>query len=319
VNQEPGGEAALLAQVADWLLRLEEAPDDRALRGEYDTWLARSADHRKAHDKVMRLWRNAEALGSGDKSPIETNFGPRSGSARRSRKYAWGVAAIAACLAILALPFVQLRLAADHMTGTAELRQILLEDGSEVALDASSAIAVEYNADRRGVTLLSGQAFFSVVPSSDRPFVVSASDLTVTVTGTSFGVDTSSAGVAVEVATGSVNVAREGRTVADLTVGQRVRIDQGGMAARSVAGPEEIASWRERRLVVHQATIREVVDHIRRYRPGAIVFRDSEVADRLVTGVIDLSRPDEALMAVVEMQRGKVSTLSPYLVVISTR
>lgn len=319
MNPEPSKGPALRGQVAAWLLRLEEAPDDQALRAEYEAWLAQSERHRKAHETITSLWRNAEELRSPAPGPLTAKLAKLTPRRPRVRRFAWGLAAVAACLAILAFPAIQLRLAADHSTGVAELREVVLEDGSRVSLDAASAIAVVYKANRRTVTLLAGQAFFEVVPSAERPFVVSTSDVEVTVTGTSFGVGASSTGVAVEVETGAVKVSREGKLLADLAVGQRVRIAPGGVTTRGAISPDEVAAWRDHRLVVYQATIRDVVEQIGRYVPGAIVFRDREIADRLVTGVIDLSRPDEALQAVVEMQKGKVANISPYLVVISSR
>lgn len=319
MSPEPSKGPALRGQVAGWLLRLEEAPDDQALRAEYEAWLAQSERHRKAHDAITLLWRNAEELGSVAPAPLPAERAKLTPRRPRVRHYAWGLVAVAACLAILAFPAIQLRLSADHSTGVAELREVVLEDGSRVSLDAESAIAVVYKANQRTVTLLAGQAFFEVVPSAQRPFIVSASDVKVAVTGTSFSVGTSSTGIAVEVETGTVNVSREGKLLADLAVGQRVRIAPSGETTRGAISPNEVAAWRDHRLVVYQATIRDVVEKIGRYVPGAIVFRDREIADRLVTGIIDLSRPDEALLAVVEMQKGKVANISPYLVVISSR
>ncbi|WP_296342612.1 FecR domain-containing protein [Reyranella sp.] len=78
----------------------------------------------------------------------------------------------------------------------AEFRDLVLEDGSRVALDAGSAIAVDYTASQCSVWLLAGQAFFEDVPSRQRPFVVAASGIDVEIAGTAFNVATSENGVA---------------------------------------------------------------------------------------------------------------------------
>lgn len=319
MNPEPSRGSPLLGQVAAWLLRLEEAPDDQTLRAEYEAWLAQSEHHRKAHETITLLWRNAEELGSLAPVPIPPKVGTLTPRSPRIRTFVWGAAALAACLAMLAFPAIQRRLVADHSTSLAETRTIELEDGSRISLDAASSIAVVYGAKQRTVTLLAGQAFFEVAPSSERPFVVSASDVEVTVTGTSFSVGTSSTGVAVEVETGTVKVSKEGKLLAGLEAGQRARIAPNGTTTRGTVTPDEVAAWRDHRIVVYQATIRDVVEQIGRYLPAAIVFRDREIADRLVTGVIDLNRPEEALRSVVDMQKGTVTNITPYLVVISSR
>lgn len=320
----PNEGQSLRGQVIDWLFRLEAAPDDRALRAEFDAWLARSDRHRQAHAAIEAIWRDAEELAVAP-APAPAPIVPSPAqivrvAPRLARRRIFAVAAaLAACLAILAFPAIQLRLAADHMTGVAELLELVLEDGSRVTLDAASAIAVDYSTARCSVKLLSGQAFFEVVPSPDRPFVVRASDVDVTVTGTSFSVGTSDMGVAVAVATGNVNVSRHGRQLARLTVGQRVRVTSGDAPSRESVDPDEVAAWRSQRLIVHEATVRDVVEQIGRYVNGAVVFRDREIADRRVTGVIDLRRPEEALQAVVDLQQGKILQISPYLTVIQSR
>jgi transmembrane sensor len=298
-------------------LRLEEAPDDQTLRAEYEAWLAQSERHRKAHDTITLLWRNAEELGSPAPASVPAKLAKP--TPRRPRAFAWGAAALAACLAVMSFPAIQRWLAADHSTSVAETRQVELEDGSRVSLDAASSISVVYRANQRTVTLLAGQAFFEVVRSTERPFVVSASDVKVMVTGTSFSVGTSSAGIAVEVETGTVKVSREGKLLAGLEAGQRARIAPSGTTTRGTVTPDEVAAWRDHRIVVYQATIRDVVEQIGRYLPAAIVFHDREIADRLVTGVIDLNRPEEALRSVVDMQKGTVTNITPYLVVISSQ
>lgn len=318
MNRVPSRGESLRGQVADWLLRLEEAPGDKALRAEFEAWLAQSDSHRRAHDTIVRLWRSAEELDTvADAAPA--NVTPLASRRKIVRRAGWGIAALAACLVLLAFPAIQLRLVADYRTDVAEHREVVLEDGSRVSLDAGSAIAIDFQERQRTVRLLSGQAFFEVVPSAARPFVVKAADVTVWVTGTSFSVGASGTGVAVEVATGTVNVVREGQRLASLTVGQRLQVAPGGASVRREINPDDVAAWRDSRLVVYQATIRDVVEQIGRYMPGVIVFRDREIADRLVTGIINLHRPDEALKAVVDMQRGKVANISPYVAIVSSQ
>lgn len=318
MNPAPAKGDSLQGQVIDWLMRLEGAPGDAALRAEFESWLSRNEKHRRAYAAVEPAWGASASL-----PPLTP---ARREAARTGRPWYRGSgallagSALAACLALFAVPAVQLRLSADHMTGTAEQRDLLLEDGSRIALDAGSAVAVEYADGRRSVRLLSGQAFFEVTPSPQRPFVVTAGQVDVTVTGTAFDVARSEAGVAVSVQSGSVNVTRSGaEKVAALTAGQRVRIANDGPVSRGTMTPADVAAWRDRRLVAYDSVLRDVVEQVGRHMPGIIVFADSRIADSLVSGIVDLDRPDDALRALVDLQQGRIIRISPYLTVISSR
>ena len=318
MSPAPEKAESLRGQVIDWLLRLKAAPDDKALRADFEAWLAQSDRHRKAHRTIEAIWQQAEELPAARsmRPPVAPKTRP---TPTRMRGFYYAVAAAAACLMLLASPSIRLQLMADHSTGVAELDEVVLNDGSRVTLDAASAIAIDYSAARREVKLLSGRAFFEVASLPERPFVVAASDVNVTVTGTSFSVGVSDMAVSVAVETGKVSVSRHGNELAALRIGERLSIGPDGKADGGSVNPEDVGAWRGRRIIVQEATVREVVEQIGRYMPGIIVFGDREIAERRVTGVIDLRRPVEALHAVVDLRQGKVLQISPYLTVISSR
>src|SRR3546814_3423601 len=79
-------------------------------------------------------------------------------------------AAAAACLAVVSAPTLLLMWQSDYRTGTGEMRNVTLSDGSSVTLDTGSAIAVNYGDGRRGVRLLAGRAWFDVANDESQPF-----------------------------------------------------------------------------------------------------------------------------------------------------
>lgn len=315
---DPTDDDELLAEAVEWRLRIDEAPHDAVLRAELEAWLAGSDARRRAYADVEHLTQVAEALPPG----YEATVAPRAArwaASVRSRRTWYAAIAVAACLAFLFLPTLQLWLAADYSTGTAELRSISLEDGSTVVLDAGSAIAVRYAPARREVELLSGRAFFQVAAAADRPFVVVADDVTVTVTGTAFDVDAAGDMVSVEVQSGTVEV-RSGPagSVETLTRGERLEIDRlSRQIARSEVSAADIAAWRERRLVVDRVPVTEVVEELGRHYSGVVILRDRALASRRVSGVFDLRKPVEAMQAAVRTHGGAVTQITPYVVVIS--
>jgi transmembrane sensor len=320
-------------QAMDWLLRLEAAPDDKALEDEFNTWLGHR-QNQEAFAEMKRVWSGLDhfaAVQRGERAaphpgPVHRQSPAtirRSGRFGRLRRYsAMAALALIAVAAFTFYPALLVRLEADALTGTAETRAMTFEDGSVAQLDAKSAVAVNYTADRREVLLLTGNAFFEVVPSTERPFVVRAADVTVTVVGTAFAVRTSLQLVSVSVQSGTVRVASGvGDTPATtLTRGQRITIDRDlRRMSRSEVSPDDVASWRQGRLVVHDVPLSAVVDEVGRYYDGIIVFQDSGMARRLVTGVFDLRRPLDALASAVDTQNGRVLQVTPYFVLVSRK
>ncbi len=310
----------LQSEAVDWLVRVNAAPHDAAVRSGLETWLTSSEAHRRAYRSVERVWKLSGELPSA--MPCAPGRVVDLSRARRRRR-AWSLAAtiLAACVALWFFPSLKLHFEADHMTGVAELRELTLEDGSIVHLDAASAIAVRYDKGRREVELLAGQAFFKVVSARDRPFVVMAGNVAVTVKGTAFDVGSFRDGVSVAVQSGTVEVLVSGSersVLSTLTRGERMVVDRQGAFSRSQVSPEDVASWREHRLVVDGATLGEVVDELARHHRGVIVVSDRDLADRRITGVFDLRRPLEALQTVARTQHGSVLEFSPYLMIVSS-
>jgi transmembrane sensor len=305
----------VLADAVDWRLRIDEAPHDPALRARLERWLAENEAHRSAYRDVEHMTRVARALPAADAGlPAVVAMRPR-------RRWRWvGAAlALAACLAFVLEPTVRLWLVADHQTATAEVRRVVLDDGSMVFLDAASAIAVRYSTARRQIELLAGRAYFEVMPSTERPFDVLVDDLTVTVTGTAFDVRSSPDTTAVAVASGTVEVVPNdrSRTAMILRRGDRLEVERrSGRVSTATIEPADVAAWRDRRLVVDNARLGEVVEELARFYPGVVMMRDRALADRPVSGVFDLGQPFEALQAAVRTHGGSVVRITPYLVMV---
>lgn len=307
----------------EWLLRLEESPSDGGLEREFQAWLDRAEAHRDAYRSVRLTW---SALG---RLPDERTAGQGTPDTvvrlpvRKRRRRAWiaAVSAVAAaCVVLAAFPVIQRHVLADHITGVAELRQITLPDGSIAHLDAGSAIAVDYAGSARRVSLLEGQAFFDVARIEGLPFRVIAGEVTVEVTGTAFNVRTTQETVAVTVQSGTVEVVAGDHAHGRLTVGDRLVFDrQSRGVTRDEVPSALVASWRTRRLVVHDARFGDIVEEIGRHFHGIIVVRDGSLNQELITGVFDVSHPLDALSTLADSQRASLIRITPYLVIVSRR
>jgi transmembrane sensor len=328
----------LLEEALDWLLRLQGAPSDVDSARQFETWRSRSPDHERAWAKACRTWELMgevppvyehlwSAKGRGQRRQSGNSRHP-SGGAFWPRQWSWkrrialgATAAVFAISLVIAVPAILIRIQADYVTTTGENRLVSLADGSKITLGADSAIASRFTDDVRRIILLSGEAFFEAAPDSSRPFVVESGGVDVTVFGTEFNVQLSTATTTVELATGSVRIDWEqagSRIDTALSAGEMAFVDRGtGVMKKRAIAPSDIGAWRSGQLFVQDETIGSVVEQLQRYHSAWISVPDSYLATQRVTGLYDLRDPDRALRALVQPYAGHVRDVSPYLRVIS--
>jgi transmembrane sensor len=131
----------------------------------------------------------------------------------RSAAFA-AIAVIGIAIAVHILrPLLPVRAVADsqfYSTDIGEQRPVALADGSTVLLNTDSRLQVEYDAERREVHLLQGEAYFEVAHDSDKPFLVFVGSNIVRAVGTSFTVHIKKLDIEVIVTEGAVEVSAVG-------------------------------------------------------------------------------------------------------------
>lgn len=300
-------------QALHWLVARQENPGDAQMHRRFQTWLDQAESHRRAWDELTGL--DALIVQAHGRVPARHAV-PRSAARRNVLARGGAALALAACLVLAVLPSLSLRWRADVITGTGEIRQVSLDDGSRVTLAPDSAIAIAHGAAARDVTLLRGEAFFEVARDPARPFTAHAGDSAARVLGTAFNLSRHGDGATVAVAEGLVQVSRGERTHR-LGAGDWVDTNAADLAAHGSVPVALVAPWRHGQLAVRDGKVAEVVEVLRRYHHGAILLHGSALADRRVTGSYDPSSPEQALTALVAPLGGRVIRLTPWLLVVS--
>lgn len=313
-------------EATDWFILLQEDPDDQQLLRRLEEWRTASPLNGEAWQATRHTGELATAMTPGHVDDWMPAVATQRARSRRLpmpwRRFGLSVvvAAAAACAAIALVPSTLLRLDADYMTETAEVRVLELQDGSKVTLAPSSAVTVSFSPGERRLDLLAGQAFFQVTPNPARPFRVKAAAVETSVLGTSFDVRLDSDGVTVAVQEGVVQVdsSSAGRKAGErLMAGETVRVSSRGTAERSAEAPQLVAAWRQGQLLSQDRPLREAVDQLRRYWGGTIILADDALGARTVTGVYNLGDPEEALRGIVQTHGGKVRRLTPWVLLVS--
>jgi len=168
-------------------------------------------------------------------------------------------------------------------TGNEQLAHLTLDDGSRVTLAPNSSLDVATNFSSHRDIVLTGQAYFEVVPGRI-PFLVHTNDVTTRVVGTSFDIQHygSDSTVRVTVTTGKVTVGGMTHRSVTLTAGMTAVVgDSSIVTAASVDAP--VVGWMDGQLVFHKASTGEVLAALTRWYGYQFRLADTSLAHRNLT------------------------------------
>jgi transmembrane sensor len=292
---------------SDWTARLDRGPLNPEEEKALQTWLggdSRSKGALLRAQAVSMMSEAAQALGP-QFDPAAFEAPKRNFLSRISRRQAltWtGGAAAAASLVALGVSMPAA--GAVISTGRGEIRLFPLEDGSTVLLNTETSVRVNYGQSERLVTLLKGEAYFSVARDETWPFIVEVDGRRLRTIQAGFRVRKLDADpVDVLVHQGQVDLAALTRTASAsavaLTANTRLVLADPAAARPAPEQPRPIPpevvtrelAWREGKLAFEGESLKQAADTFARYSDTRIVIRDPDLAREPVTGLFAANDP----------------------------
>lgn len=307
-DENPDQDAAM-AEALDWFARRQSGTMTTGEARAFAAWHTAHPDNSRAYERVARLWASPEFARAVEIQAPASTRPPRSA---RSRAVLRPTLALAAAL-VLAVGLGHLlggnpfQPPADHGTETGQRAEIPLPDGSMVVLNAESAINVSFNADRRRVELVRGEAFFDVRPNTERPFEVAAGRSLTRVVGTAFSVTLQDGDAEVRVKRGHVQVTGDdGGTTVDLTPGEGVTVTAGHLGDAAAFAPQTAFAWTDGRFVFHDRPLAEVLNRLSRHHKDRVVLATDRLRRLRVSGNYRLDDPAAVVAALAEVAGAEV-------------
>jgi transmembrane sensor len=316
---------AVIEEASQWLVRLNSPEVSLDERRQFVAWLKRSPVHLQEYLRLEQTWAALgevdadkslsvpELLAAEDSNVVE--LAPESATLvaapgqRSVRRFS---AALAACLvfAVAVMLSFQALVPGRYSTGIGEQRTIRLEDGSTIALNTDTAIRVELSDTMRRVTLLRGEALFTVAKDPARPFRVVSDRAIAQAIGTSFVVRRNDGDTVVTVIEGEVAVARfEQLDLSDrgdvpaqalrLAAGVRAAVVAQEIQTSPVPNLAAVTAWKSGRLIFEGQPLSEVVAEFNRYNRMQLLLEDSALSDEPLSGTFDADDP-QALVRFLE-------------------
>ena len=308
------GQAAVRDEAARWFVRLQEPAIALDEYRRFEQWLNQHPPHRDEFQMLQQLWSAADLLPAARLHAL-CEAPPARQKRRPLARYAVAASVLAVALGLGLFSGLDdhATFSADYATAPGERRHVALPDGSVIDLNSRSRVQVHFEKARRGIVLAQGEAMFSVEHDRHRPVVVEAGNGRITVIGTRFDVRRDVGETRVVVEQGTVHV--QGRNAVDddlvsLTAGLGTRVDaQGKVAAAYAVNPADLTAWRSGKLVFNNASLRDVVEEVSRYRDKPLTVGNDKVSELRLTSVFRSDDTDALLRALPSILPVVVRTL----------
>jgi transmembrane sensor len=279
---------------ADWAVRRDLGTLSAEEQAEWEAWLAADVRHLGAYGRAEAVLARLERL-TGVSGDADAATHASVWSRRRALLAAGAATAAAAGIGVAVVP----KAAQPNTlsTGIGQMREVVLSDGSVVALNTDSEIAVEFTENVRSIILLRGEVLFDVAKSRRRPFVVSADGTQVRAVGTSFTVSClPERPVQVLVREGVVELRRADVPQAPpvrATANVRAIVPPDAPIVTVVMPEEKLArdlEWQHGRIALDNETLAMAANEFARYSEVRIVV-DPTISARTVTGLFASNDP----------------------------
>ncbi|MBO6548888.1 MAG: FecR domain-containing protein [Rhizobiales bacterium] len=330
-------------EALNWSLLLEEEQSDDKIYNAFLEWLSANEANVLAwgeiektraialdsHITPMNKVDNITELQTGSPADLTsiTPLGNTNTKKVSGASLKWAVALAATILMLIYIdPVLKFRvLTADFSTTAGERRQITLADGSVMHLASASAANFDETDEKRVVKLIKGTAFFHATKDKKRPFIVHHNRVQVRVTGTKFEVRSKRSGTDVAVREGEVLVANDRQKTLKpgegtaVQAGERIRSNSNekDISKTIKIEPQNIASWRQGKLIVDNWRAEDVLDALRNNFEGTLLISTWKYSEPRITGVFDLNTPKAALKIFAETQGWQFRELGNGIVILS--
>ncbi len=282
---------AITDAAAHWCMRLHASDCTTAERRAFEQWHDAHPLHAFEYAAMLEIWDVADHLPRSEPAPARVRLQPR----RRSSNYA-----VAAAIGLLALPLAAftgweagwLPSSYKHYETENSLRQVTLDDGSQVELNLGTELVYSNYKDQRRVTLKKGEAFFNVSHDPQHPFIVRAGDGQVRVTGTQFNVWKYEDHVRVMLLQGSVLVSSDdAHSGLRLSPGMQASYNHGDASplAQPIAPGDTALAWRDGKLILDNLALADALPLINRYLSKPVMLADADTGAIRIGGIYNIN------------------------------
>jgi transmembrane sensor len=264
----------------EWLVKLHSGHQTETDWQEYDAWKMANSQQTAAAIEAENLW---DSLGTAIKPP----------SSNKIKKSITNLVFVFTIIGIILASVINheafnspASLFADIRTSKGEINTLILSDGSKLQIDTSTSLDINFSENKRQLTLHTGQIHVNVTPDKNRPFEVITGKGVIQALGTAFNVRHLNDRSEVIVTEHSVKITLNNESTV-LTNGYQLDYDETELGTPRIANINSQTAWLRERFIFNNTSLSDVIKELQRYSTSKIIFLDSELKTRKITGIFN--------------------------------
>lgn len=299
-----------LEAAATWYVQLNDGTVSEAQHRAWQAWMHASPQHAAAWARVETLQRQWSMM---PKQAALSSLGAAKAQRRDVLKMLGMLVAVggASWLTVEQVPYRAML--AEQRTGMRERRSLRLDDGSQLEMNADTALDIRFDAQQRQIQLHRGEMLVQTAKAQDpRPFVVHTADGSVRALGTRFSVRQlpDQTRVCVLQAAVEVRPLQHLDRPVRLEAGQQASFDRDAVNAVSLL-PSGSTAWVQGMLSVDDWRLGDFVEELGRYRPG-VLRCDPTIQGLSISGAFRIDDTDTVLQNLSKTLPVKVRYVTRY-------
>lgn len=299
-----------LEAAATWYVQLNDGTINEARTRAWQLWLQSSPQHAAAWARVETLQQQWSMM---PRQAALSSLGAAGAQRRDVLKMLGMLLAVGGCswLAVEQVPYRSML--AQQRTGLGERRSLRLDDGSQLELNADTAIDIRFDPEQRLIQLHRGEILVQTAKDpAQRPFIVQTAEGRIRALGTQFSVRQLDEQTRVGVLQAAVEVGprQHVERALRLEAGQQVTFDRDHVQAPGLL-PLASTAWVQGMLSVNDWRLGDFIQELGRYRPGVLRCAAS-VQGLRISGAFRIDDTDTVLQNLSKTLPVKVRYLTRY-------
>jgi transmembrane sensor len=168
--------------------------------------------------------------------------------------------------------------------------RVVLSDGTEVWLNATSSLHFPFSFDQRREVYLEGEGYFKVAKHATQPFIVHTPKTDIEVLGTEFNINTyQEASTSLSLVAGAVAAKAKGARVVLKPGQEAVFTEEKGFTVQPF-DPIDVKAWMSGTFIFEKTPLKNIAPVIKRWFGVEVVFDDAATANVPFTGMISKNK-----------------------------